>query len=219
MDHSDKIVAMTLQIYHKTRLHLYIFLYVTAFMIQHKKKYKKQRKISIYTTNRCYRLNVNPFFLSSLVLLPKRFQCFFLLFSSLFYVLVYEPFLFFFNKKKPKRISTESHVVAHKTITIMMMKLMPYDFFLFLFTYWNSSNLAPSSTSNGHKGTSFQGDSSTISSPARRSEVSPIQNHVSTVHICFTSFKWKLSFFYEENYSNLCNESLYFLNVYNMQCL
>ncbi|XP_037049316.1 serine-rich adhesin for platelets isoform X2 [Bradysia coprophila] len=44
-----------------------------------------------------------------------------------------------------------------------------------------TSNLAPSTTSNGHKGTSFQGDSSSaIASPARRSEVSPIQNHKSS---------------------------------------
>lgn len=42
-----------------------------------------------------------------------------------------------------------------------------------------SGNLASSSTQNGHKGTSFQGDSSAIASPARRSEVSPIQSHVS----------------------------------------
>lgn len=36
-------------------------------------------------------------------------------------------------------------------------------------------------TQNGHKGiSSNQGDSSVVGSPARRSEVSPIQNHVST---------------------------------------
>lgn len=46
-----------------------------------------------------------------------------------------------------------------------------------------SGNLVTSinNTQNGHKGiSSNQGDSSVVGSPARRSEVSPIQNHVST---------------------------------------
>lgn len=45
---------------------------------------------------------------------------------------------------------------------------------------WRSGNLAPSTAQNGHKGSSYQGgDSPAIASPARRSEVSPIQSHVS----------------------------------------
>lgn len=48
-------------------------------------------------------------------------------------------------------------------------------------TNTTSGNLVTStSAQNGHKGTSSQGDGGIIGSPARRSEVSPIQYHVST---------------------------------------
>lgn len=50
---------------------------------------------------------------------------------------------------------------------------------LFCGQQFTSGNLVTSiSTQNGHKGSSSQGDG-TIASPARRSEVSPIQYHVS----------------------------------------
>lgn len=61
-------------------------------------------------------------------------------------------------------------------------KLMYFSFHFYVCPQLgNSSNLASSNTQNGHKANSYQGgDSPAIASPARRSEVSPIQNHVST---------------------------------------
>lgn len=55
-----------------------------------------------------------------------------------------------------------------------------FSFFFCMCDAWRSGNLAPSTAQNGHKGSTYQGgDSPAIASPARRSEVSPIQSHVS----------------------------------------
>lgn len=43
----------------------------------------------------------------------------------------------------------------------------------------NSGNVISQHIPNDHKGAVFQNETTSISSPARRSEISPIQNHVS----------------------------------------
>lgn len=63
-------------------------------------------------------------------------------------------------------------------------------------TNTTSGNLVTStSAQNGHKGTSSQGDGGIIGSPARRSEVSPIQYHVSTQY----SSIWTKTYIYIYN--------------------
>lgn len=79
-----------------------------------------------------------------------------------------------------KNYATKHIQYYDDVICLIKRKLLLYNFFFsFLSVLLTSGNLASSSTQNGHKGTSFQGDSSAIASPARRSEVSPIQSHVS----------------------------------------
>lgn len=101
-------------------------------------------------------------------------------------------------------------------------------FISFLWHTWiacaHSGNLAPSSAQNGHKGSSYQGcESPNIASPARRSEVSPIQSHVSIKkkqsiypsHIyqtVFNGFYWiiaKESFFTARAHPSFFNVELF----------
>lgn len=58
---------------------------------------------------------------------------------------------------------------------VFFIHFRPFSFFTILSLH---SNLVSQSTSNDYKGAVYQNETS-ISSPARRSEVSPIQNHVS----------------------------------------
>lgn len=68
-------------------------------------------------------------------------------------------------------------------------KLFIYNDNHFLIQSNNSTN-----TPNGHKGTTYQGDS-TLGSPARRCEVSPIQNHVSIPFFIYITIDYIFSFF------------------------
>lgn len=203
MDRSDKIVAMTLQIYRQTRLHLYPF---TEQLLWFQYIRKNVKFPSTHTTNRCYRLECQSTFFHLLFFCLNDFNVFFFLFFILcsYLCLSMNHFVFyiFFCTKKTVYRQTR----YHKTITIMMMKLIHFLFcsslLIGIVAIWHHQALPMDIKELRFKGTHQR-------YPVQLEEVKCRQFKIMWVHVCFTKIKMEIvPFCDEENYLNLCNESL-----------